>query len=105
MEVLAHLDERERLALTKWFHIPVRIPLELIEIPTHAPDSWRKTPYPPETQSFGAEWARARRSAVLRVPSAVVPGEFNYLLNPAHPGFARIKTGKPEPFHFDARLA
>ncbi|MBI2497892.1 MAG: RES domain-containing protein, partial [Opitutae bacterium] len=41
----------------------------------------------------------------LRVPSVVVPGEFNYLLNPAHPDFKRVKIGKPEPFSFDPRLA
>ncbi|MDB6167136.1 MAG: hypothetical protein JWQ83_2276, partial [Lacunisphaera sp.] len=40
----------------------------------------------------------------LRVPSVVVPGEFNYLLNPAHPKFAKIKVGKPETFSFDPRL-
>jgi RES domain-containing protein len=40
----------------------------------------------------------------LRVPSSVVLGEFNYLLNPAHPDFARITIARPESFDFDSRL-
>jgi RES domain-containing protein len=42
---------------------------------------------------------------VLRVPSVVTAGEFNFILNPRHPDFARLKLGLPEPFAFDARLA
>jgi RES domain-containing protein len=43
-------------------------------------------------------------SAVLRVPSVVVPSEFNYVLNPSHPALADIHIGEPMPFPFDARL-
>jgi RES domain-containing protein len=38
------------------------------------------------------------------VPSVIVPTEFNYVLNPVHPDFARIRIGTPLPFPFDARL-
>jgi RES domain-containing protein len=41
----------------------------------------------------------------LSVPSAVIPKERNYILNPAHPDFARIVFASPEPFDFDDRLA
>jgi RES domain-containing protein len=44
------------------------------------------------------------KSPGLSVPSAVVPPERNYLLNPAHRDFTKIRIGKPEPFHFDPRL-
>jgi RES domain-containing protein len=47
---------------------------------------------------------RASRSAVLAVPSVIVPGEPNLLLNPAHADFKSIAIGKPEPFSFDPRL-
>jgi RES domain-containing protein len=47
---------------------------------------------------------RENRSAVLAVPSVIIPEEFNYLLNPAHPDFKKISIGKPEPFAFDPRL-
>jgi RES domain-containing protein len=44
------------------------------------------------------------RSAVLKLPSAVVPEEFNYLLNPAHPDFGKIRIAKPRAFKADPRL-
>jgi RES domain-containing protein len=52
----------------------------------------------------GDQWLESGASAVLRVPSAVVPGEFNYLLNPQHPQFERITIQAVSPFVFDARL-
>ena len=55
-------------------------------------------------QALGDWWIRARESAVLQVPSAVVSWECNYLLNPAHPEFARIRVDPPALFHFDERL-
>jgi RES domain-containing protein len=47
-------------------------------------------------QAIGTEWAKKRSAAALAVPSAVIPVETNYLLNPLHPQFRRIKIGKPE---------
>lgn len=53
------------------------------------------TRLPKALTAFGTEWARERGSAVLAVPSAVIPAETNYLLNPLHPDFRRIKIGRP----------
>ena len=104
VEILTGLDDTDRLFEQAWVLAPAEIPDECIEKPARVPDNWRQYPHAPSTQTFGAEWVQAGRSAALRVPSAVVPGEFNYLLNPAHPDFKRVKTGKPEPFSFDPRL-
>lgn len=68
------------------------------------PRTWRSTPAPERLQQLGASWVRAARTAVLSVPSVVVPQERNYLLNPAHPDFARIQIGRPKPFSIDPRL-
>jgi RES domain-containing protein len=68
------------------------------------PENWRATPYGQETQAFGSEWAKAGRSVALRVPSAVVLGEFNYLLNPNHPDFRKIEIGAVALFDFDSRI-
>ena len=52
----------------------------------------------------GDLWVASGGSAVLRVPSVIVPGESNYLLNPGHADFRRLRIGAPASFPFDARL-
>lgn len=104
VEVLASADEGDRLTGIKWNLVPAVVSADWIEKPSRFPVNWRQFPHALETQRVGAEWVQARSSVVLRVPSAVVPGEFNYLLNPAHPQFPKVKIGKPEPFSFDPRL-
>jgi RES domain-containing protein len=56
------------------------------------------------TQQIGDEWVRNMKTAVLQVPSAVVNGDFNYLLNPAHKDFSSIKLLSIAPFEFDERI-
>jgi RES domain-containing protein len=68
------------------------------------PSGWRGDPPPAATRAIGDEWAAAGRSAVLRVPSVVVPSEFNYVFNPRHPDFTRVAIGPPTRFPFDPRL-
>lgn len=55
------------------------------------------------TRDIGTDWANELTTAVLSVPSAVIPRERNYILNPAHPDFARIQFSSPESFYFDER--
>lgn len=57
-----------------------------------------------ELQQRGAEWIASVSSVALQVPSAVIPGEWNILLNPTHPDFARIIFDPSEPFVFDPRM-
>ena len=104
VEILANVDDAEVLFDVAWVLVSAEIPTTLIESPARLPETWRQFPHPPETQALGSEWARTKKSAVLRVPSAVVPGEFNFLLNPGHDDFKRVKIGEPEPFAFDPRL-
>lgn len=73
-------------------------------LPRDLPEGWRGHPPPSATQRIGDDWAARQRSAVLRVPSALVPEEFNYLLNPAHPDFGRIEIGEAAPLAIDPRL-
>jgi len=54
---------------------------------------------------MGDAWIKSGRPAALRVPSVIVPGEFNYLLNPRHPDFSNLKFGEPAAFLFDPRLS
>lgn len=68
------------------------------------PEDWWVKPVPISSQRLGAAWLREGRTAVLQVPSAIIFEESNFLLNPLHPDFSRIKIGNPEPFSFDPRL-
>ena len=68
------------------------------------PANWTDSPPPPELAQIGDAWAMSNSSAVLAVPSAIVPHELNYLLNPTHPDFKSIDIGLPRPFRLDLRL-
>lgn len=68
------------------------------------PANWADPEPPRELQMIGDEWIHSERSAVLSVPSVIVPHERNYLLNPAHDDFRRIQLSPPEPFRFDLRI-
>lgn len=69
------------------------------------PPDWRRTPAPPALADLGTAWLTAARTAVLEVPSAVVPLETNHILNPNHPDFRRIVIGRAGPFDPDPRLS
>jgi RES domain-containing protein len=56
------------------------------------------------TRTLGDEWLRSRASALLRVPSAIVPETFNVLLNPHHPEAARIRIVSHRDYPWDKRL-
>ena len=68
-----------------------------------APD-WRDYPPTKATQQLGVEWLISRSSAVLSVPSAVIPNERNYLLNPEHEHFGSVDCSVSRPFDIDLRL-
>jgi len=68
------------------------------------PANWRDPEPPEELRMIGDEWIRSERSAVLCVPSVIVDYERNYLLNPVHSDFKRIKLSPPQPFRFNLRL-
>ena len=67
------------------------------------PANWRQT-RDESLRRFGDQWIRAAQTVALLVPSAAVRGEWNVLLNPAHPDFSKVKFQEPEPFEFDARM-
>ena len=83
--------------------IPASIPMERVAI-TKLSTDWSESGQNNALRAMGADWVRRGKSAILCVPSAVVPSEFNYLINPRHPDFGRIKIGKAEVIKSDARL-
>ncbi len=68
------------------------------------PSDWREVPAPPSLRELGRAWLQAAETAVMRVPSAIVPPEWNYVLNPLHEAFGRMAVLAPAPFEIDVRL-
>jgi RES domain-containing protein len=103
LETLVHLQPRGSL---RFVVFPVEFDEALVErLPaSDLPLQWRTEPPGGATMTLGDAWSRAARSAVLAVPSVVVPQETNYLLNPLHPAFGRISIKQPLDFSFDPRL-
>ncbi len=83
--------------------VPDTLLIETVS-PGALPPDWFDFQQYNRCQQLGGEWLGSRRSAVFRVPSAIVPNEWNYLLNPAHPDFLRITLLRTEPFVFDPRI-
>jgi RES domain-containing protein len=105
LEVLVHVDPAlapSNLRLLE-IDVPVDLHVERCEPETIVPD-WSVYPAPSELQAFGSQWLASLRSAVLRVPAAVMPVESNFLLNPRHPQFHSVSVVQDLPFSFDARL-
>lgn len=83
--------------------LPGRLRIERIG-PGQLPGDWRDPAARGQLQALGGDWIGRGSSAVLAVPSSVIPAETNYLLNPLHPAFARIEIGEPQEFITDLRL-
>jgi|SRR5919198_662691 RES domain-containing protein len=71
----------------------------------HLPADWRAFPVPPSLMRIGQRWLESSQTAVLTVPSVVIPHERNVLFNPRHPDFANLGVGRAEPFCFDPRMS
>jgi RES domain-containing protein len=106
LELLVHLESAEPL-LSGYVVFEVRFATSLLTAfdRSQLPRNWREYQPPRNVQSIGGAWAAGGRSVVLQFPSATVPAENIFLLNPRHPDFSRLRIGNPAPFHFDPRLS
>lgn len=103
LEVLAHMSAT---------NIPAGMVLLTIETPddfttvdvSALPDNWNKYPEPNVLKQIGNSFLDRDEYLLLKVPSALVPEEFNYLLNPMHAKADKVKITNKSPFNFDERL-
>ena len=84
--------------------IPAAVRTETVSI-DKLPVNWFAASPPSQLQTLGGEWLERGETAVLKVPSAIVTEEWNYLLNPLHADFRKIRISAPKPFDFDQRVA
>jgi RES domain-containing protein len=104
LEVLVHLPP---------LMIPDNYCLVEIEVPDNdiisiniedLPPDWKDISPPMALKQMGDKFLKKREYLLMKMPSSIVPMEFNYLLNPHHPAIKKVKVLKKEPFDFDRRL-
>jgi len=105
LEILVHLDVGRPLPrfVTFTFELDDKLIDRLAS--DRLPRHWRASRGVPATRRIGDEWLVGRSAVALAVPSAIVPEEWNYLLNPGHPAFRKLTFGRPIPFLLDPRLS
>ena len=67
-------------------------------------DNWKTDPIPQSIKKVGDRWIQNQESVILKVPSAIIPVEYNYLINPSHPDFEKVVIHSPQKFAFDPIL-
>jgi RES domain-containing protein len=68
------------------------------------PSDWRTYPAPAALALVGERWLRESMTAILSIPSVLIPHECNFVLNPNHKDFKRLEIGRAERFSFDPRM-
>jgi RES domain-containing protein len=104
LEVVMHLDITEDLPSDRILvHIDIPDDVSVYEF-KKLPRNWNTFPYNSKTQEIFTKFVEENKHAVLKVPSAIVKDEHNYILNPLHINFHKIKVVKIQKFSFDSRL-
>ena len=105
LELFVHIDvdllPNDLVAIAAEF--PEKLAVETVKS-TSLPKNWRRYPALESLKNIGTTWATDGSTAILAVPSAIIPEEQNYLLNPAHQDFKQVRLRRPIPFHFDPRM-
>ncbi|HEX5155223.1 MAG TPA: RES family NAD+ phosphorylase [Parafilimonas sp.] len=103
-EVAVHIP----LTLAKnYYMLTIYIPdsISILKIKySDLPEDWNRLPHSDSTKKIGDSFIKEGKYCVLQVPSAVTPGDYNYLINPSHPEFKKISIIDESPFFFDDRL-
>ena len=106
LEVLVHLNP-DRLP-DDLVAYGIALPTESLQARrvemTELPDGWDRQAEGPGLRRIGETWAQERETPILDVPSAVIPEERNYLINPRHEAAANVRIDRQRPFDFDPKL-
>jgi RES domain-containing protein len=104
LEMLVHLTGEQIKSDFGLTIIDIPAAIEIERAGIFRNEDWAEFENYYQSQEVGDEWAKSLRTCVLRVPSAIIKNEYNYLINPQHPDFSLIKILKIEDFDFDMRL-
>ena len=105
IEYLAHLDADRPPASLMLATADIPDDVSLLRLaPSDLPSTWRNYPAPDALQAIGDRFAQEQQACVLAVPSVLAVTDNNWILNPAHPDFAKITLNPGKPFDYDPRL-
>lgn len=104
LETAAHIDD-EGLPLNK-FLIEIEVPADvwrarIKQVVAKLPPQWDAIPAGMASVRVGSEWLASQKSAILLVPSVIVPEEFAALINPVHPDAAKITAKAVRRFEYN----
>jgi RES domain-containing protein len=104
LEVLVHLKEREEGLPRIYTLLRIETPDDLAvkQLNTIAPIDWKE--HPEFTRNLGDTWLASLETSLARVPSAIAPRTWNYLLNPEHPNAKHVQVAEVVKERFDNRL-
>lgn len=85
-------------------HIPDKESLFKQILIKELPSNWRSIAAYPNLQKLGSKWYKSKESLILKIPSAIIPQEYNYIINTTHPDFLSIKLINTEDYFWDSRL-
>lgn len=104
LEYTAHasIDTIPRALSYTTFEVPEEAVLELTI--GELPGNWKEWPHPKEARAFGTKLLKEKKYLLIKVPSAIIPQEFNYLINPLHPHITKVKIIDVVDYAYDVRL-
>lgn len=105
LETFVHLKSAATKIKFLMFRIEIPDDVAVLELSVASlPAGWRDEPATVETMALGQRWIRKGRSAILKVPSVLIPAASNLILNPLHADAAKVQIGRGENFSFDPRM-
>jgi RES domain-containing protein len=104
LELFVHLTPLSPDGLYRSFRLEWEDKLTQYFPVKNLPPNWNSEPPTIQTMQIGDDWVHAGKSVAVGVPSVLTGSEMNFLLNPKHPDFKKIKISQPIDYRFDSRL-
>ena len=106
LELLAHTNGIRPAGEFKIMHIEIldEAEITLIDV-AQLPENWFQLQSYTQTQTIGSNWYESKSTLLLKVPSAIIPSEFNFVINTLHPDFTKkVKLSAVKDFFWDNRF-
>ena len=104
LELIVHLDEDRDIQDFRAIPVTFEDTRVIRWSRTKLPKNWSTLPISDQTQEMGKSWLESKQSLVLRVPSAIVPNDSNFLINPLHPVFSSLEIGRTQKLYIDQHI-